>query len=82
MKLFHRLSFLLAVCATVLAQDGNEARELRSRAARVSILFKNGDLLFGQLHSIDRENGIRWNRADASPTRLPPSDTGRSVALI
>ena len=30
-----------------------------------SILFRNGDLLFGELRSIDRESGIRWHRRDA-----------------
>src|SRR5687768_5904250 len=62
-----RLKFLcagfLASCALLVAQEN--ADQSAARAGRDAILFRNGDLLFGELQSIDRESGIRWNRSDA-----------------
>jgi hypothetical protein len=62
----HLLS--LFILATTLA-SGFTAEDASSkpakRAGRDSVQFKNGDVLFGALHSIDAENGIRWNRPDA-----------------
>jgi hypothetical protein len=62
-----RLKFLcagfLASCALLVAQEN--ADQSAARTGRGAILFRNGDLLFGELQSIDRESGIRWNRSDA-----------------
>ena len=65
MRLILLVGILFAAGTTLTAQENSEARELRSRTARDSILFRNGDLLFGKLASIDRESGILWNRSDA-----------------
>jgi len=67
---------LAAACLAVpgaFAQDPPAAAGEAAKTApapgrklgRDSILFKNGDILFGTLDTIDRENGIRWSRPDA-----------------
>ena len=57
--LFARVLALSFACVALSAQEN------QSNAARDAILFRNGDLLFGRLNSIDRQNGIRWDRPDA-----------------
>lgn len=54
---------LLASCALPCAQESGDRTS--GKNARDAILFRNGDLLFGELRSIDQEGGIRWNRPDA-----------------
>src|SRR5688500_11017346 len=50
------------------AQDAPPEQKEASRPPRDSILFRNGDILFGALKSIDLENGIFWDRPDAVNT--------------
>src|SRR5687767_6285436 len=59
MKAIGRILVLIFACVALSAQEN------QSKGARDAILFRNGDLLFGQLNSIDRQNGIRWDRPDA-----------------
>ena len=61
--LFPKILALMLGCAALVAQEKSPDKE--SKPARDAILFRNGDLLFGRLNSIDRENGIRWDRPDA-----------------
>jgi hypothetical protein len=55
---------------------------LHAESVRDSVLFRNGDFLVGRLESIDRENGILWQRTDAlnkfqfSPARVSQLDFG------
>jgi hypothetical protein len=55
-------SIALIFCVATAAQD---AEPKPKRAARDSILFRNGDALFGTLGAIDAAQGIRWIRSDA-----------------
>ncbi|HVK59880.1 MAG TPA: hypothetical protein VM735_13930, partial [Candidatus Kapabacteria bacterium] len=56
-KKFLNLLFLcFALVSPALAQ-GEEERD--------AILFRNGDIILGELHSIDKESGISWKRPDA-----------------
>jgi hypothetical protein len=57
--------FLLLTFALVTISQDATTKSANKRSARDSIHFKNGDVLFGALQSIDTENGIRWNRPDA-----------------
>jgi hypothetical protein len=61
--LFTRFLSISLVCigSTALERPSDDG----SKTARDAILFRNGDLLFGRLNSIDRENGIQWARSDA-----------------
>ena len=60
----HFITIIVLVSATAFAQQAPFPKP-QKKSARDSILFKNGDVLFGELQSIDNENGIRWNRPDA-----------------
>jgi hypothetical protein len=53
--------FLLLTLLLSSAAFGAE----QSKTRRDALTFKNGDVLFGSLTSIDSENGIKWSRADA-----------------
>src|SRR5690349_4352419 len=63
----HLIASLVLASAIVTAPTAQDAPPLKpqKKSARDSILFKNGDVLFGALQSIDAQNGIRWNRSDA-----------------
>src|SRR5215204_3181203 len=61
--LLARISALILTCVALSAQEKSPGNE--TKTARDAILFRNGDLLFGRLNSIDRQNGIRWDRPDA-----------------
>lgn len=63
MKHAVQLIFALLLCAHISAQETSNASN--TKPARDSILFKNGDLLFGKLQNIDRDAGIQWHRPDA-----------------
>ena len=63
MKRAVQLFFALLLCGHISAQETSNSAN--SKPARDSILFKNGDLLFGNLQSIDGDAGIRWHRPDA-----------------
>lgn len=64
---WSRLAALLLAAGCGLAQEATEATapEKPRKVGRDAIVFRNGDVLFGFLERIDRENGVRWNRADA-----------------
>src|SRR6185295_2194917 len=47
-----------------LAAD-SAPKQATKRTGRDALTFKNGDVLFGSLTSIDAENGVKWARADA-----------------
>ncbi|MGZ8901115.1 MAG: hypothetical protein ACXW3Z_13560 [Limisphaerales bacterium] len=62
MKLKFLFASLFFGCALTAQESGDNPAE---KIARDAILFRNGDLLFGELQSIDQESGIRWHRSDA-----------------
>lgn len=69
-RFIRMLGSLVFAVGLANAQDApklqkNQKAEQAGNPVRDSILFRNGDVLFGALHSIDPENGIRWNRSDA-----------------
>ncbi|HEV8543023.1 MAG TPA: hypothetical protein VGR78_11575 [Verrucomicrobiae bacterium] len=41
------------------------AKAVSKKLGRDSLMFRNGDVLFGSLNSIDPEAGIKWMRTDA-----------------
>src|SRR4051812_46032533 len=61
MKKLLLLIFLVSAAAFGAEQSKAPAR----KSGRDALTFKNGDILFGSLTSIDSENGIKWSRADA-----------------
>ncbi len=62
---------MLFTAGLLLAEPG-PAKTAR-KAGRDSLTFKNGDVLFGSLNSIDWETGIQWRRADAlNPFEFTP----------
>jgi hypothetical protein len=66
MTLKHFIATLLLAAAPLLAQDAAAPKSPSAKkSVRDSILFKNGDVLFGALESIDTTSGIRWTRPDA-----------------
>ena len=64
MTLKHLMAIIVLVSATAFAQQAQFPKP-QKKSARDSILFKNGDVLFGELQSIDTDKGIRWVRPDA-----------------
>jgi hypothetical protein len=63
-------SLLLCVCAAVAGTD-----PVDSSAPRDTLLFNNGDRLYGTLDSIDTQNGIRWRHSDvAEPIEFKPDN--------
>jgi hypothetical protein len=70
--------FLWAIPGTVAgdADAGPGAAEAVSKpGSRESLIFRNGDLLYGSLDSIDPESGIRWRHPDADgPIQFLPDD--------
>jgi hypothetical protein len=65
-KVFLRIGLMSLVCVALAAQE--KSLNTETKTARDAILFRNGDLLFGRLNSIDRQNGIQWDRPDALNT--------------
>src|SRR3954470_1061875 len=53
--------FALQIQAIELDKSAKENK----RGGRDVIFFRNGDLLYGSLSIIDKENGIKWSRTDA-----------------
>jgi hypothetical protein len=70
----HLLSALLVAGVAVLMPMRGAAND--------TILFRNGDLLVGELQSINQEAGVQWKRPDAlnafqfSPERIAQLDFG------
>lgn len=65
MKLKLFFATLLLACIGWGAIEPCQAADLPGNGTRDAILFRNGDLLLGDLQAINKESGIRWNRADA-----------------
>lgn len=64
---FAFLTVLALAIIPAKAQESSDAsaKGTSRRTVRDSILFKNGDVLFGSLQSIDEGSGVLWNRPDA-----------------
>jgi hypothetical protein len=58
-------AFLLGIGTPAQETSKPPEQKENRRPGRDSILFKNGDVLFGSLAEIDPENGIQWTRSDA-----------------
>ena len=56
---------ILASLCLVAAGSAQEAGKATRKSGRDALTFKNGDILFGSLTSIDGTNGIAWTRTDA-----------------
>mgnify|MGYP003575036949 CR=1 FL=1 len=63
MTLRNLIVLVLFPAILLAAQDTPD--KTSEKVGRDSILFRNGDMLYGALQSIDRENGISWHRPDA-----------------
>jgi hypothetical protein len=59
-----RILFLFAFLIWTFAAEPTTKQAPR-KTGRDALTFRNGDVLFGSLTSIDAENGIKWTRADA-----------------
>lgn len=65
MNKFRAIVFILVSFAFSLAAQNEPPRE--------SIVFRNGDLLYGQLLGIDPRNAVRWQHPDSSqPIEFKP----------
>lgn len=60
----RRLLSIFCLALSLAAPHAQEASRPK-RAARDSIAFRNGDILYGSLGEITRESGIKWDRGDA-----------------
>jgi hypothetical protein len=56
--------FLTLILVCSVAAQAQEVKAAR-KSGRDALTFKNGDVLFGSLSSIDSTNGISWTRPDA-----------------
>lgn len=60
-----RLRILAALVFVGMTFGASVAAGAEEKSTPDAILFRNGDLLLGELGGIDPESGIRWNRSDA-----------------
>ncbi|HTG45099.1 MAG TPA: hypothetical protein VK633_11270, partial [Verrucomicrobiae bacterium] len=63
-RLLQVITVWSCLTAFGLAQEA-PLKPAARKGGRDALLFKNGDVLFGSLTSIDPEEGIKWTRADA-----------------
>ncbi|MEW6158007.1 MAG: hypothetical protein AB1813_11275 [Verrucomicrobiota bacterium] len=59
---------LLAAADPAAAVEASLDEPARAVAKKNALQFRNGDLLYGSLVSIDPQHGIRWQHPDASQT--------------
>lgn len=64
LKLFLIAATLAGPCLAADPATTNR-NEKSKKLGRDALMFRNGDVLFGSLNSIDPENGIKWVRPDA-----------------
>lgn len=63
-KVLRAVCLALAFVTGAGAQDSAKTNEVK-KAPRDALVFKNGDILYGELGGITSTNGINWKRPDA-----------------
>ena len=77
-----RLTSLILIlsCFRLLGAEVEKGTADGKRTGRDLVLFRNGDLLYGSLNSINQTNGIEWSRSDAiSGFQLTPRQVSEIV---